>query len=616
MSAIPELEARLLEPLSDSQRLSTLNALAWELRRLDPARAMTLAKDAAALAESVFSPVETAYSLATEAAVLHRRGRVEEAIQACEQAIQLTQPVGEKIAYGRALWTQGWIAIHQGEITRALELFVEMHTAAQAVCHLPNEALALNSVGVVYGIMEDVPRAMQAFEASLHLSEQIGDLMMACGLLNNLTSLKNMMHDHEGALELAQRAVTLSRSLQYTYGEYTALINLGHTHSDLQHHAEAVAAYEQALGLVEQGDFISDMKAVLVRLGTAYVHVEQYAAAETTLLRALELAQENGEKPVEMEVYAGLKALYRQQRDFEKALIYTEKQMALEREINSEHNAARFSELEVRYRTQQAEAEAHHQQQRRQQDQQVYQALMQMKDDLIAMTTHDIKSPLTVIMTSLYLLGRMLPDDPKVQRHLQSIERQTVFISQMITDMLDLVYLESGQRVEMVETPISAFVAGVVGQHQAPCEQSGLTLSLVPLTEDVPVSLNHNQFERMLNNLISNARKHTPAGGLIQIRLVAVGDEVEIQVQDTGQGIPEADRAHIFERFYRAHNDREVRDGHSGLGLTIVKTIVENHQGSIRLESEIDQGTTFFLRFPMVVTIATDQAINEQVPVR
>ena len=102
----------------------------------------------------------------------------------------------------------------------------------------------------------------------------------------------------------------------------------------------------------------------------------------------------------------------------------------------------------------------------------------------------------------------------------------------------------------------------------------------------------------MLNNLLENAVKYTGAGGQIRLRVALVGDQFELRVEDTGLGIPPADLAHIFERFYRADKARTREQGGTGLGLSIVKHVAEVHHGEVTVRSGEGLGTTFTMRLP------------------
>jgi signal transduction histidine kinase len=120
------------------------------------------------------------------------------------------------------------------------------------------------------------------------------------------------------------------------------------------------------------------------------------------------------------------------------------------------------------------------------------------------------------------------------------------------------------------------------------------------LGPDVPAVVGDMvQLRRMLDNLLSNAVKFTPAGGQIAVRLHRINQHVRLEVADTGIGIPREKLARIFERFYQVDGSTTRRYGGVGLGLALVKEIVETHGGTVAVESEVERGTTFCVTLPI-----------------
>ena len=129
-------------------------------------------------------------------------------------------------------------------------------------------------------------------------------------------------------------------------------------------------------------------------------------------------------------------------------------------------------------------------------------------------------------------------------------------------------------------------------------EQKGLLLE-AEYGADLPVLMGDvRTFQEILQNLLDNAVRYTPSGGSIRVKAVVDGPNVVLSVADTGIGIPKADQDRIFERFYRADAARSRESGGTGLGLSIVKHLVEAHGGRIRVESEVGQGSAFFVDLP------------------
>ena len=114
-----------------------------------------------------------------------------------------------------------------------------------------------------------------------------------------------------------------------------------------------------------------------------------------------------------------------------------------------------------------------------------------------------------------------------------------------------------------------------------------------------PVNVDADRIAQVLDNLVSNALRYTPAGGRIILSGQRVNGNVQLRVQDTGPGIPSQDLSHLFDRFYRADKSRQRHAGGAGLGLAIAKSIVQNHGGRIWAESQLGDGSTFVLELPL-----------------
>ena len=114
---------------------------------------------------------------------------------------------------------------------------------------------------------------------------------------------------------------------------------------------------------------------------------------------------------------------------------------------------------------------------------------------------------------------------------------------------------------------------------------------------------------RVLTNLVSNALRHTPAGGLVQVQAARHNDQVRVEIQDSGEGIDPQDLPHVFERFYRGEKSRSRVTGGTGLGLAIAQGIIEAHGGQLGVQSDLGQGTCFFFHLP-VGSVASQQRIE------
>lgn len=235
----------------------------------------------------------------------------------------------------------------------------------------------------------------------------------------------------------------------------------------------------------------------------------------------------------------------------------------------------------------------------REQDRVYFEKLSAMKDDVMNMASHDLKNPLNTVKTAVSLMRRRNPDmDEKTSELLHIIENSAEMMKNLITGLLDLAKIETGRAINLQPVQLNKFLDDNLTIFKLAASDKNITLTFLPPNEDAVVPMDLERMEQVLQNLLSNAIKYTPDGGTVTLSAEITADSVIIKVQDTGMGIPKDDLPHLFEKFYRVKNDAHMQVEGTGLGLSIVKSIVENHDGTITVESEVNKGTTFFIRLP------------------
>jgi signal transduction histidine kinase len=222
-----------------------------------------------------------------------------------------------------------------------------------------------------------------------------------------------------------------------------------------------------------------------------------------------------------------------------------------------------------------------------------------LKSKLISEISHELRSPLTSIGLKIELMERV--DPSRRGEYIIGLKEQVLLLRELVNDVMDISTLENGGSApEWAMVDLHRLAREVVEEHRPIAEATDLKLVYEVESTVPPVWGRHSQLSRMLANLVTNAIKYTSQGS-VQVRLSAdtAGNTVVFQVKDTGIGIAANDLKHLFERFYRSQRVKELHMPGSGLGLSIVKEIVEAHKGTINVESILDQGTTFTVKLPV-----------------
>jgi two-component system phosphate regulon sensor histidine kinase PhoR len=228
--------------------------------------------------------------------------------------------------------------------------------------------------------------------------------------------------------------------------------------------------------------------------------------------------------------------------------------------------------------------------------------LERMRQDFVANVSHELKTPLASIKAyTETLLDWALHDEKVNVRFLNRIEEQADRLDQLILDLLSLARLESGQDAfHHGPLAVSAVVEACIETHRGRAEARALDLrlDLGPVDESTLVVADEEAVHQILDNLVDNAIKYTPEGGWVRVVARLADDSVELEVADSGIGIPRDDLPRIFERFYRVDKARSREMGGTGLGLSIVKHLIQSIGGQISVDSRVGEGTRFTIQLP------------------
>ena len=221
------------------------------------------------------------------------------------------------------------------------------------------------------------------------------------------------------------------------------------------------------------------------------------------------------------------------------------------------------------------------------------------KNEYIAAASHDLRTPLTSIIGFSHLIKQAGPLTEPQSDFVQHIEHATTNMSELVDNMLNLAKLELDAEPRKDEVDLLRMLWAVADEFQPQAEVKRLLLMIATIEPDTKVFGDAWQLRQALRNLVENAIKYTPDGGTITLSLEQEANMAKIQIKDTGYGIPSSDLPHIFERFYRVRNNGYDQVEGNGLGLSIVKTIVEQHSGNISVESEVGKGSCFTFNLPL-----------------
>jgi signal transduction histidine kinase len=225
-----------------------------------------------------------------------------------------------------------------------------------------------------------------------------------------------------------------------------------------------------------------------------------------------------------------------------------------------------------------------------------------MKEEFLALTTHDLRSPLTVIsgVINFFTSGRLGDITPEQRNMVAMMERNTQNLIELVNDLLDASKLESGtMRLDFSTIELRGLVDELCEQMHPLAAEKEIALEVNVPAELPMLRADRAKLRRVLVNLVSNALKFTPRGGRVLLSATLEGPLVRVSVDDTGVGIPDEDLRDIFDKYAQARSRATRSEKGTGLGLYITRQLVELHGGHIEVRSEVGKGSTFSFTIPV-----------------
>ncbi|HEX8636006.1 MAG TPA: ATP-binding protein [Pyrinomonadaceae bacterium] len=232
------------------------------------------------------------------------------------------------------------------------------------------------------------------------------------------------------------------------------------------------------------------------------------------------------------------------------------------------------------------------------------------KDEFLATMSHELRTPMTAILGWAQLLRSRTLNEEDLERALEIVERNAQAQNKLIDDLLDISRIITGKlRLDVRPVDLGGVVGAVIDALRPTAEAKAIRLHALLDPQAGPVSGDTDRLQQVVWNLLSNAIKFTPKGGRVQVRLERVNSHVEIIVSDSGKGISAEFLPHVFDRFRQADGTSTRKQGGLGLGLSIVRQLVELHGGTVSVESGGEgQGATFVVQLPQMIARRQEDA--------
>lgn len=541
-----------------------------------------------------------------------------------------------------------------GMTVKALDAYLK----AMSLLENKGDALALgglyNNLGILYEDDENNAKAELYYKKAYEMFKKSGDLLRQFSALNNLGILYSHEARHEESLQALSEAEKIHPQLGSKANEAIVNLNVGNTLVHMGRSQEALTRFKIAMKLFVEVGHNYGLTACHRQMGEAYYETGQYKMCEREEQMAITLAKKYGYIYLIRDAYKDLADMYATVRQYEKAHFHLNRYHELNDSLTTRDRASKLGLLEKEYELAKQEEEKKllvdqqeasvaqaridrvtklslgsglafvaiasfvtlvayrrtkaknqllaAQKEKILQQSEALEEASNARSRFFANVSHELRTPVTLITGMLEVLHEKLGKNS--HSILDIALNNSRKLQTLVNEVLDLTLAENtAATLTLAEKEIGPLLRRVLAAFDSLLQKKSISLTCDTATvEGLSLAVDEGKFEKIINNLIFNAVKFNHEGGRIVVS--ATHDDnlhsIVIRVTDTGTGIPAEDIPHIFDRFYQSAAGRQNNAGGVGIGLSLVKELTEMHGGSVSVQSNVGEGTTFEIRLPIV----------------
>lgn len=506
-----------------------------------------------------------------------------------------------------------------------------------------SEALTLNNIGIIYKLLSNYPKALEYYLRSLTLKEEFGDRKTVANTLNNIGMMYITLGEHKKsneylfrslkfidknnsltdeanvlnnigmnykamgnygkALDYFNEAISLIKMTQKKEDEGTTLNNIGTIFSLLNKEDKAIEKFAECLDIARSIGNRKGESSAMLNLGISYLNINDIAQAEKYLTDSVKLADEIKVKDIKMSGLFHLSELFEKKDEYKTSLEYFKQYHKLERELFNTESQLKSKGLIAQYESEKSRKEYEATREKNVELEQLVQkldAINEEKDHYIGIISHDLRDPLSAIygITDLVLSEPDTMSKEELLEYVSSINQSATKILKILKHLLKINEIESG-KLEVYPEHLSlvTMLDSIIHDYKHRADAKSITLNFSN-NHDYEIISDKNSINSIFSNLISNAIKYSPQNKNIFITITFKDGYVQTEVKDEGPGLTIKDKEKIFQKFAKLSAKPTGGEDSIGLGLSLVKKLVNFNNGSVWVESEQGRGSSFFVKFP------------------
>lgn len=636
---IDSLQSVLIN-VNDTLRIKVLTELALELVYTNPQKSEKLALDAIALSKTVdyFKDAAKAYDVLCVSYDI--QGEYLKAIESGKDGIKFLQYYqqvdSERALYASLLNGIGLAYYHQSKYNEALTSFFSALKALDQSSEYFLFANVYNNIGLVYHDLSQLDKASEYYFKSFELAKNIKNAIQAGRSANNIGLIYNDKQDFISAIKYYQISLAYQLEIVDENGISASYLNLGITYKRLKDYSNAMRYLELSESIKLKIDDKLGLLNVLDCKADIRIQQKQFKEAEAIALKSLKLSSMLHTIEPKIMVYNRLYNLYESQRNYKEALKWYIRTTSLKDSLFTAEKNKQALEIETKYETEKKEqtiklleSEKRTQliwvyifagfifaieiiyllQRSRTQKakellaiQKEYNAKLKetdlFKSRFFSNISHEFRTPLTLILAHIEETINSNSISRNSKNDLQIAKRNANRLLELVNQLMDLAKLEAKKmELHFAFGNMEAFLKTIAASFETLAHQNKITFKQNFHFQHTEIKFDADKIEKIIGNLLMNSFKFTPAGGTVTLTAIEKWDENSIlmSVEDTGIGISDEDKPHVFSPFHQVDETNTSKIG-TGLGLSLVKELVNLHNGRIDLTSTVNNGTKITVR--------------------
>jgi len=605
---LQQLREKIQSASTPLAKASAINDLVNEFRKSNHFdEAIALLDESIQLAESIdgdgseaMEAVESiARSMSLRSIALRHHADYSEALTAALESLHRYEKLGNIEQQGHLHNSIGNTLAHLGRTEESLNSYFHALELMETIDSQQGIQMSLGNIGTLFAALDEFDRALDYFERALSIAVKHERTQDSASHLCNIGNVYRKLEDYPKALEYYLRALKIFQDAGNTYNSTALMGNLGTVYFYSGEYDTALEYLSQALSAAEKLEDHYGMSLWRSNLGELFSKQDWHnfnpSKAEEYLLGALSLHEKSGAFVDQYWIHKSLGVVYKIQGRWQDALTHTELYHSLKEEFQNKNAFQMIVDTDAKRRIAAMSKEKEIIDAKNAE----LELANKLKTKLLGIAAHDLKNPLGNIIGFVRMLIEEIPAPSEHHEMLVMINESAASMHRLIIDLLESSAAEMGaMTLEVAPLDLSELLRIVIYGNlmAAQAKSQRIECSI----EDVGIIADPRRIQQVLENLISNAIKYSQAGKVITVRLTHRGSMARVEVQDQGQGLTEEDMSKLFGQFQRLSAQPTGGESSTGLGLSIVKQIVELHGGRIWAESAgKNLGATFIVEFPL-----------------